>query len=63
MTTKREFYLAEARIAGYHDDKRTFIRLVIESRVRRELLNEAWHAGRRALAAGVPCTHCQRMRT
>jgi hypothetical protein len=59
---KREFYLAEARIAGYHNDTRTFTRLLIASRVRRELLNEAWHAGRRALSAGVPCTHCQMMK-
>ena len=60
--TKRDFYIAEARIAGYHDDKRTFTRLVVSSRVRREVLNEAWSAGKRALAAGVPCTHCERMR-
>lgn len=60
--TKRDFYLAEARIAGYHDDSRTFMRLVVSSRVSREVLNAAWISGKRAYAAGIPCTHCQRMR-
>lgn len=44
--TKREIAIAKARIAGYENDTRTFTRLLIESRVRRDLLNEAWHQGR-----------------
>lgn len=60
--SKRECYLAEARIAGYHDDVRGFTRVLIGSRVRRELMDAAWHEGRKQYAAGVPCTHCQRMK-
>lgn len=44
--TKREIAISKARIAGYENDTRTFTRLLVESRVRRELLNEAWHQGR-----------------
>jgi hypothetical protein len=44
--TKREIAIARARIAGYENDTRTFTRLLVESWVRRELLNEAWHQGR-----------------
>lgn len=44
--TKREIAIARAKVAGYENDTRTFTRLLVESRVRRELLNEAWHQGR-----------------
>ena len=61
--TKREFYLTEARIAGYHDDIRGFTRVLIGSRVRRQLMDAAWHEGRMAKEAGLRCTHCERMKT
>lgn len=53
--TKREIALANARVAGYHQDRRTFTRLRVESRVHVQYLNAAWHAGQKAKAAGVPC--------
>ena len=43
--TKREVAIAKARIAGYANDTRTFTRLLVESRVNRAILNEAWHQG------------------
>ena len=45
--TKRRIAIDKARIAGYENDTRTFTRLLVESRVRRELLNEAWQQGRK----------------
>lgn len=44
--TKRDIAISRARVAGYENDTRTFTRLLVESRVRRELLTEAWHQGR-----------------
>lgn len=43
--TKREVAISRARVAGYENDTRTFTRLLVESRVRRELLNAAWQEG------------------
>ncbi len=60
--SKRACYLAEARIAGYHDDTRAFTRVLIGSRVRRELMDAAWHEGRKQREAGMRCTHCERMK-
>jgi hypothetical protein len=53
---RREQALASARIAGYHDDGRSFTRLIVEARVNRQAMNAAWMDGKRALAAGVGCT-------
>ncbi len=45
-----------AKVAGYHDDTARFTRLIIESRVNRQTMNEAWHNGKSARANGVKCT-------
>lgn len=52
----RSTALALARVAGYHNDSRAFTRLIVECRVARAAMNEAWTAGARAKAAGVACT-------
>ena len=59
--SRRETMLTLARVAGYHDDAKTFTRLRIESRVSLPFLHEAWMAGQRAKAAGVkcPCRDCE----
>ena len=49
---KREIAIAKARIAGYENDTRAFTRLLVESRVRRDLLNEAWRNGRSQAESG-----------
>ena len=53
--SKRETAIVKAKSAGYHNDTRDFTRLLVESRVRRELLNEAWYLGREMKAAGMEC--------
>lgn len=60
--TARQAALLNARIAGYHDDSRAFIRLLVETRVRRELMNAEWKRGADMRKAGVPCGchDCQR---
>lgn len=53
-----------ARMAGYHDDKGRFTRLVVESRVRRAVLDEAWREGRRQRESGMRCDcyYCKKER-
>lgn len=53
--SKRETALAYARIAGYHNDKAAFTRLYVESKVRLELMNDAWRVGVKQKLAGVKC--------
>ena len=55
--SRREQWIAAARIAGYHGDSKTFTRLLVESRVSRSTLAEAWRNGAMARARGVEC-HC-----
>lgn len=52
---KRPDALAYMRIAGYHSDRATFTRLLIESRVARTAADEAFRAGERAKAGGMAC--------
>lgn len=62
--TRRDIDIGNARIAGYHDDRSRFTRLVVESRVRRAVLDEAWREGRRQREAGMRCGcyYCERER-
>lgn len=52
---RRDLDLGIARVAGYHGDSRTFTRLVVESRVRRQLLDEAWRIGVKQGRSGMAC--------
>ena len=55
--TKRDNELAIARIAGYHEDKQRFTRLVIERRCASyQALNEAWRIGVKQKQAGMKCS-------
>lgn len=63
MTT-RKTALTLAKIAGYHDDTASFTRLIIESRVNRQAMNEAFLNGKQAKQNGVKCNcyQCQQER-
>jgi len=52
---RRENVLGWIRIAGYHDDKRRFTRLLIENRISRKAADEAWQQGQKQRVNGVPC--------
>lgn len=52
---RREAVLGWMRIAGYHDDKRSFTRLLVENRINQKAAGEAWQQGRQQHANGVPC--------
>jgi len=52
---RHDIDIVAARIAGYHDDKGRFTRLVVESRVSRAVLYEAWREGRRQRESDMPC--------
>jgi hypothetical protein len=58
VMSKRQMALQLAKIAGYHDDSTSFTHLIVENRISRPLMNDAWRAGQRAKQNGVPCT-CQ----
>lgn len=53
---KRELAISIARVAGYHDDKARFTRLVVEARVARKHLDDAWRIGVQQKRNGMPCT-------
>jgi hypothetical protein len=52
----RKHSIQYAKIAGYHEDTKSFTRLIIEARVNRQTMNEAFLAGRSAKANGVKCS-------
>ena len=54
--TKREIAIKNAEMAGYHGDIARWTRLVVESRVNRTTLNNAWLRGATMKNLGVKCT-------
>jgi hypothetical protein len=54
--TKRDIAIRQAELAGFHGDTRRWTRLVVESRVNRGTLNEAWLRGVSMKAVGVKCS-------
>lgn len=52
---KRSDCLGLMKAAGYHGDKATFTRLLVENRVSRMAAEEAFRLGVKAKAAGVSC--------
>ncbi len=54
---KRDDAIVYMRIAGYHEDRKGFTRLLVENRVRREVADEAFAVGQKQRAAGMGC-HC-----
>jgi hypothetical protein len=54
--TKRDIAIRQAELAGYHGDTRRWTRLVVESRVNRGALNEAWLRGATMKNLGVKCS-------
>jgi hypothetical protein len=52
---RRETLLGLARIAGFHGDSKRFTRLVVESRIARRHLDDAWRAGVKQRDQGIPC--------
>lgn len=52
---KRKDALEWMRIAGYHNDKAAFTRLLIENRVGKAAADAAFFTGRAQREAGVKC--------
>lgn len=59
--SKRAIALGACRIAGYHDDTRTFVRTYIEGRISYGKATEQWHKGQQMKKSGVicECFHCK----
>lgn len=47
--------LAGLRVAGYHNDQRTRVRLMVENRISREAADQAWHTGIKQKQGGMAC--------
>lgn len=54
--TPRDHALASMRIAGYHNDQRTRVRLICEHRISRKAFDEAWATGVKQKAGGMRCS-------
>jgi len=54
---KRADALAHMRIAGYHNDQKTMMRLFCEHRISKPVADEAYRTGMKQKLAGVKC-HC-----
>lgn len=52
---KRAIALSMMRTAGYHDDSRSFTRLLITARVSHAVAQQQWAIGRKLRDAGVRC--------
>ena len=63
--TKREIAIKQAEMAGYHGDNARWTRLLVESRVNRTTLNNAWLRGATLKTLGVKCTcyYCKQDRS
>lgn len=55
MTRKEA--LAALKVAGYHDDSKTWARTYTENRISYAAAKTAWMDGQAARQRGVPC-HC-----
>ncbi len=53
---KRSQILGAIKVAAYHNDERTALRLYVENRVSYEAFKVAMREGRQAKAAGMKCT-------
>jgi hypothetical protein len=54
--SRYQLILDAIKVAGYHGDERTAMRLFVESPVSFQAYREAYRKGRIAKLAGVPCT-------
>ena len=54
--TKREQILVNLRVAGYHGDSFTFVRLYVENRISRPVADAAYRAGAAQKAGGMRCS-------
>jgi hypothetical protein len=52
---KREILTSLIRTAGYHNDSRSFARLLVENRISYHAAHEAYRSGQQARAVGVRC--------
>lgn len=55
MTTARKLILAGIRVAVYHGDQKTAVRLYTENRISRAAFNSQWALGAKQKADGMPC--------
>jgi len=54
---KRTDALIACRVAGYHEDRRTFVRIYSENRIRYRVAQAEYERGQSMRESGVPC-HC-----
>ena len=52
---KRADLLVLLRVAGYHNDQRSRVRLMVENRISREAAEKAWATGIEQKRQGMKC--------
>lgn len=52
---KREIALSLCKIAGYHNDRKTWTRAFCENRISRQAADEAWLQGVKQKENGIKC--------
>jgi hypothetical protein len=52
----RKSALVALRVAGYHEDMATWVRVYVENRVSRTAADAEWSRGKAMKAAGVGCS-------
>lgn len=58
MNKSQRAAVVRMNVAGYHGDQGARVRLMVESRVNRAVMQQAWRDGARSREAGAKCT-CQ----
>ncbi|MNR48412.1 hypothetical protein D3C85_1676500 [compost metagenome] len=58
-SSKRSLALADFRIAGFHQDNKSFTRLLIERRVKRSIAEQQFLNGQALRAKGATCSCMQ----
>jgi hypothetical protein len=51
----RNSAISYLRIAGYHDDIKSFVRLYVENKISKSVADRAYNEGKKQRVNGVPC--------
>jgi hypothetical protein len=54
--SKKEITLASCKVAGYHNDMKSFTRVYVESRLSLVVAQEAYNQGIKLRESGMKCT-------
>lgn len=56
MQTSNSEAIKSIQVAGYHDNIKDFARVCEQSKIPRNVADNAWHAGKKQRMRGNPCS-------